>query len=63
MIVVPVPFSIEGAHMLQHTQWLLEETEDNGSSFAIHPSFEKLLTSLRTTVANEYKLGQRTDFV
>jgi len=64
MIVVPVPFSIEGAHMLQHIQWLLEETEDDGSSLiAIHPSFEKLLTSLRTTVANEYKLGQRTDFV
>ena len=59
MIVVPVPFSIEGAHMLQHTQWLLEETEDDGSSLiAIHPSFEKLLTSLRTAVANEYKLDK-----
>jgi hypothetical protein len=27
MIMVPVPFSIEGAHMLQHAKWLLEETE------------------------------------
>ena len=43
--------------MLQHAKWLLEETEDDGSSLiAIHPTFEKLITSLRTAVANEYKL-------
>jgi hypothetical protein len=59
MIIVPVPFSVEGGHMLQHAKWLLEETEDDGSSLiAIHPSFEKLLTSLRTAVANEYKLDK-----
>jgi hypothetical protein len=59
MIIVPVPFSIEGAHMLQHTKWLLEETEDDGSSLiAIHPTFEILLSSLRTAVANEYKLDK-----
>ena len=45
--------------MLQHTKWLLEETEEDGSSLiAIHPSFEKLLTSLRTAVAIEYKLDK-----
>ena len=27
-----------------------------GSLIAIHPTFEKLITSLRTAVANEYKL-------
>jgi hypothetical protein len=44
---------------LQHTKWLLEETEDDGSSLiAIHPTFEKLLTSLRTAIANEYKLDK-----
>jgi hypothetical protein len=59
MIIVPVPFSVEGGHMLQHAKWLLEETEDDGSSLiAIHPSFEKLLNSLRTAVANEYKLDK-----
>jgi hypothetical protein len=59
MFIVPVPFSIEGAKMLQHTKWLLEETEEDSSSLvAIHPSFEKLLTSLRTAVANEYKLDK-----
>jgi len=58
MIVVPVPFSVEGAHMLQHAKWLLEETDEDGSSLiAIHKErFDKLITALRTAVANEYKL-------
>jgi hypothetical protein len=59
MIVVPVPFSVEGAKMLQHTKWLLEETDEDGSSLiAIDKSFDKLLTGLRTAVANEYKLDK-----
>jgi hypothetical protein len=59
MIVVPVPFSVEGAKMLQHTKWLMEETEEDGSSLvAIHKRFDKLLTGLRTAVANEYKLDK-----
>jgi hypothetical protein len=45
--------------MLQHTKWLLEEKDEDGSSLvAIHPSFDKLLTSLHTAVANEYKLDK-----
>jgi hypothetical protein len=64
MFIVPVPFSVEGAKMLQHTKWLLEEKDEDGSSLiAIHPSFEKLLTALRTAVASEYKLDkQETTF-
>ena len=60
MIIVPVPFSIEGAKMLQHAKWLMEETDENGSSLiAIHKNkFEKLITALRTAVANEYKLDK-----
>ena len=59
VIVVPVPFSVEGAKMLQHTKWLMEETEEDGSSLiAIDNRFDKLLTSLRTAVANEYKLDK-----
>jgi hypothetical protein len=57
MFVVPTPFPVEGRKMLQHAKFLLEETEEDGSSLiAIHPTFEKLLTSLRTAVATEYKL-------
>jgi hypothetical protein len=59
MFVVPVPFSVEGSRMLQHTKWLLEEKDEDGSSLiAIHPTFDKLLTSLRTAVANEYRLDK-----
>jgi hypothetical protein len=59
MFIVPVPFSVEGSKMLQHTKWLMEEKDDDGSSLiAIHPSFDKLLTSLRTAVANEYRLDK-----
>jgi hypothetical protein len=56
---VPVPFSTEGAHMLQHAKWLMEETDEDGTSLvAIHKKFDKLLTGLRTAVANEYKLNK-----
>jgi hypothetical protein len=59
MIVVPVPFSVEGAKMLQHAKYILEETDEDGSSLiAIHKRFDKLLTGLRTAVANEYKLDK-----
>jgi hypothetical protein len=58
MFVVPVPFSVEGSKILQHTKWLLEEN-DGSRLIAIHPSFDKLLTSLRTVVANEYKLDKQ----
>jgi hypothetical protein len=58
MMIVPVPFQIEGAQMLQHTKWLLEEKDEDGSSLvAIHKErFQKLVTALRSAVANEYKL-------
>jgi hypothetical protein len=60
MVVVPVPFSVEGAKMLQHAKYLMEETdeEDGSSLVAIDKSFDKLLTGLRTAVANEYKLDK-----
>ena len=60
MLVVPIPFSIEGAKMLQHAKWLMEETDEDGSSLiAIHKErFDKLVTALRTAVANEYKLDK-----
>ena len=59
MKIVPVPFSVEGAHMLQHAKWLMEETDEDGSSLiAIEKRFDKLLTGLRTAVANEYKLDK-----
>jgi hypothetical protein len=60
MFVVPVPFSVEGAHMLQHAKWLLKETEEDGSSLVAinRNTFHKLVTALRTAVANEYELDK-----
>ena len=55
MIVVPVPFSTMGGQMLQHTKSLLEDPDN---LIAIHKSFDKLLTGLRTAVATEYKLNK-----
>ena len=53
----PVPFLIEGAKKLQHTKWLLEEKDEDGTSLiAIHKErFHNLVMGLRTAVTNEYK--------
>jgi len=60
MIVVPVPFSMEGSHRLQYAKWLLEETEEDGSSLVVinKDTFHKLVTALRTAIAIEYKLDK-----
>jgi hypothetical protein len=51
--VIPVPFNTSGAAMLQHAKSLLE---DKDNLLLIDKRFDKLLTSLRTAVANEYRL-------
>ena len=60
MFIVPVPFSVEGAKSLQHAKWLLDEREEDGSSLIQidRERFHKLVTALRTAVANEYKLDK-----
>jgi hypothetical protein len=47
MFVVPVPFAKEHKHMLAHMKKLMEY---DGGQTAIHPKFDKLITSLRTAV-------------
>ena len=53
MRIIPIPFSINHAKMLQHLKMLIDE-----GLIAISPRFEKLITSLRTAVATEYKLDK-----
>jgi hypothetical protein len=53
MKVIPIPFNTQGAKMLQHAKSLLE---DKDNLVVIDKRFDKLLTALRTAVANEYKL-------
>ena len=47
MFVIPVPFNKEHKHMLAHCKEMMEY--QNGQ-VAIHPGFNKLITSLRTAV-------------
>ena len=51
--IVPTSFSTEGKKMLQHAKSLIEDPK---GLVLIHPLFDQLLTSLRTAVAEEYKL-------
>jgi hypothetical protein len=55
MIVIPVPFNPNSGPMLQHTKSLLE---DKDNLIAIDKRCDKLLTSLRTAVATDYKLSK-----
>jgi uncharacterized protein (DUF1684 family) len=55
MKVIPTPFNTQGAKMLQHAKSLLE---DKDNLVAIDKRFDKLITALRTAVANEYKLDK-----
>ena len=43
--------------MLQHTKWLLEKKKEDVSSLIaiLKERFNKLVTALRTAVANEYR--------
>jgi hypothetical protein len=55
MFVVPIAFNREHKSMLSHCKQLMEY--DNGT-VAIHPRFSKLITSLRTAVADEWNLDK-----
>ena len=55
MQVVPVSFAQEGATMLAHCKNLLEH-EDN--LVAINPKWEKLVTALRSSTAQEYNMDK-----
>ena len=53
MKVVPVSFSSEHKHMLQHAKIILER-----GVVAIHPKFDKLITALRTAVEQDGNLNK-----
>lgn len=55
MFVVPIPFSKEHKNMLSHYKQMMEY--DNGK-VSIHPRFNKLITALRTAVADEWSLDK-----
>lgn len=55
MRVIPVNFNQEHKEMLGHCKMLLEK-----GYVAINPSFDKLITSLRTAVAEENTLDKES---
>jgi hypothetical protein len=57
MLIVPVNFARRHKEMLANCKKLME---NNGGMIAINPKFDKLITSLRTTVANESTLDKNT---
>ena len=56
--------SVHGSNILNHTQRMIAEQEDDGSAIiAIHKQFEDLITSCRSAYAIEDKLDKdRTVF-
>jgi hypothetical protein len=53
MSVIPVSFNVEHKEMLGHVKMMLEK-----SYVAINPIFDKLITSLRTAIADENSLDK-----
>jgi len=53
MVVIPVSFNVEHKEMLGHYKMMLEK-----SCMAINPIFDKLITSLRTAIAEEITLDK-----
>ena len=53
MMIVPIPFSTMHKEMLSHTKDMIES-----GLVQISPTFDKLLTALRTAVADEDSLNK-----
>lgn len=55
MFIVPRSFAVEGKQMLQHCIALLD---DEDGLVAIPEKYDKLVTSLRSATAEEYRLDK-----
>ncbi|MFL6320469.1 MAG: hypothetical protein ACJ72Q_08350, partial [Nitrososphaeraceae archaeon] len=55
MRVIPVNFNREHKQMIGHAKMIMEQ---DGGRIAIHPSFDKLITALRTAVDNDGTLDK-----
>lgn len=63
LFIVPIAFGSQtygGRNMLNHTQRIIEEAEDDGTALVtIHPSFKDLITSCHSAYAVEDKLDKK----
>jgi hypothetical protein len=53
MTVIPISFNKEHKEMLDHAKMILEK-----GLLAVNPKFDKIITALRTTVAEENSLDK-----
>ena len=59
LFVCPIPFNPQAKSMLNHTQRMIEETENDGTAMVgIHSQFEDLITSMRSTYAENDQLDK-----
>jgi hypothetical protein len=59
LFVCPIPFNPQGKSMLNHTQRMISETEDDGSAMVgLHSSFSDLITACRSAYSIEDKLDK-----
>ena len=59
LFVVPIPFNPAGKQMLNHTQRMISETEEDGTAMVgIHPQFNDLIYSMRSAYAVEDKIDK-----
>jgi hypothetical protein len=59
MRVCPVNFNEIGKYMLGHLRRLIDHTPN---IFAINSKYDKLITGLRSAIAEEYKLDKTTPY-
>lgn len=59
VFICPIPFNPQGKYMLNHTQRMIEEQEDDGSAIVgIHKQFEDLITSCRSAYVENERLNK-----
>jgi hypothetical protein len=59
LFVTPIPFNPQAKYMLNHTQRMMQETEDDGSAMVgLHSSFGDLITACRSAYVENERLNK-----
>ena len=59
LFVVPIPFNPQGRVMIQHTQRMIEEKDEDGTALVgIHKQFQDVITSCHSAYVVEDKLDK-----
>jgi hypothetical protein len=59
LFICPIPFNPQAKYMLNHTQRLMQETEDDGTAMVgLHSSFGDLITACRSAYVENERLNK-----